>query len=383
MKYIYILGIILGFFVSVNSLYAVESFGVEITSPARASVPGPVTVLTNNEVSLAFTITGGTPISCWYDLGDEEKFTLEGCNSKIITLQNGDYTLNFYAENEEGELALDSSWFSVKAPLVVDIVIPKDKAILANNQVEINFTTNGNPTSCWYDLGGLKIENGIVIDANDPTYKYELPNCEGSTITLPVGDYVLNLWALDESEGEALDSHWFSVVAPTNEINDKPKEKNRRSSGSIPGRVLGALTSDEGRVLGALTSDEGRVLGASTSSCQNYDDGVYVNKYLRRGYNNDVEAVKRVQKFLNEHMKAELIEDGFYGLKTELAVKEYQRQNASTVLAPWNISDPTGIFYITTQFAVNNMVCSDLKLSSPNPEKLISFSKNNLAPKKK
>ncbi len=361
MKKIYMLAVVLSFLFSANSLYAVDSLDVAITAPIKDSSNSTV-VVTSNQFDLTFTTTG-EPTACWYDLGGDQKFILEGCENKNITLPEGDYVLNLWVEDALGSSTFDSTWFKVIVPFSIDIINPIDKSVLNDNQFDLSFTTTEDPVSCWYDLGGLVVEDGVIVDDNDPTYKYMLADCENTTITLPNGEYILNLYALNSSEEEALDSHWFSVNKPAEPV---VKEKNRRSSGSAPGRVLGASTIDEGRVLGA------------TTSC-----GIYVDKYLRRGYDNDVESVKRVQKFLNDHMKAGLTEDGFYGLKTEQAVKEFQRQNASTVLAPWNISDPTGIFYITTQLAVNNTICPDLKLSNPNPENLISFSKNNLTPKKK
>ena len=118
---------------------------------------------------------------------------------------------------------------------------------------------------------------------------------------------------------------------------------------------------------------EGQVLGAETSC------GIYVDKYLRKGYANDVEAVKKVQKFLNEYMSAGLTEDGFFGDKTETALKAFQLKQADKILTPWNIEAPTGIFYLTTQTEVNNIMCPDLKL--PIPSSLIPFSLNSLVPR--
>lgn len=120
-------------------------------------------------------------------------------------------------------------------------------------------------------------------------------------------------------------------------------------------------------------SGEGQVLGAETSC------GIYVDKYLRKGYANDVEAVKKVQKFLNEYMSAGLTEDGFFGDKTETALKAFQLKQADKILTPWNIEAPTGIFYLTTQTEVNNIMCPDLKL--PIPSSLIPFSLNSLVPR--
>ncbi len=120
-------------------------------------------------------------------------------------------------------------------------------------------------------------------------------------------------------------------------------------------------------------SPNGQVLGA-TSTC-----GIYVDKYLRRGYMNDVEAVKKVQKFLNDYMQAGLKEDGVFGLSTENALKKFQLAHADKILTPWGFSKPTGIFYITTQTEVNNIMCPELMLKIP---ELVPIALNPLAPKR-
>ncbi len=116
------------------------------------------------------------------------------------------------------------------------------------------------------------------------------------------------------------------------------------------------------------TQPAGQVLGAQTSC------GIYINKFLRKGYKNDTDAVKKLQQFLNNNMKVGLVVDGVFGSQLETAVKAFQLAHADTVLAPWHITVPTGIFYITTQIAVNNAMCETLKL--PIPKVLIPFNQN-------
>lgn len=118
---------------------------------------------------------------------------------------------------------------------------------------------------------------------------------------------------------------------------------------------------------------QGEVLGASTQC------GIYIDKFLRRGYDNNVEAVKKLQQFLNDYMKAGLTVDGNFGLQTEIALKKFQAAYPGTVLSPWGFKKPTGIFYLTTQTQVNNIMCPDLKLPIP---KLTPIETNPLAPKK-
>lgn len=78
-------------------------------------------------------------------------------------------------------------------------------------------------------------------------------------------------------------------------------------------------------------------------------------------------------------MKSGLVVDGIYGGKTEAAVKAFQLAHKSKILDPWKLLGPTGIFYLTTQTEVNNIMCPALDL--PIPE-LIPIETNPLAPKK-
>lgn len=129
-----------------------------------------------------------------------------------------------------------------------------------------------------------------------------------------------------------------------------------------------------GRVLGASTvAPQGKVLGASTSC------GIYLDKFLRKGYKNDTENVKKIQKFLNDYIKAGLTVDGMYGDTTEKAVKRFQSMENGDVLAPWGFKKPTGITYLTTTTRINNIMCPDLKLPIP---KLVPIETNPDAPKK-
>ena len=57
-----------------------------------------------------------------------------------------------------------------------------------------------------------------------------------------------------------------------------------------------------------------------------------------------------------------------------MAVKTFQLARKENVLNPWGISAPTGIFYLTTQTEVNNIMCPDLNLAIPTY--LINFTPN-------
>ncbi len=139
------------------------------------------------------------------------------------------------------------------------------------------------------------------------------------------------------------------------------------SSGGGSGFFVGS--GPAGQVLGASTGGSGartgQVLGASTC-------GLYLDKYLRYGYNNDVESVKKLQRFLNENLGTSIPVTGYYGPLTETAVRTLQKKYKAMMLTPWKLDESTGIVYLTTVTAINNIVCPELNL--PVPTNLVPFS---------
>jgi hypothetical protein len=124
---------------------------------------------------------------------------------------------------------------------------------------------------------------------------------------------------------------------------------------------------------GYSTSSGGRVL-AATTTC-----GIYVDKYMRMGLKgNDVDAVKKVQLFMNNYMGSSLKIDGIFGPKTDAAVRAFQAKQFDKVLSPWGLTAPTGIFYLTTQTEVNNIMCPPLNLPIPS---LVPMNQNASFPK--
>ncbi len=86
--------------------------------------------------------------------------------------------------------------------------------------------------------------------------------------------------------------------------------------------------------------------------------------YIRRGYDNDVNEVSKLQYFLNSHEGESTLEmTGFFGEQTEAAVHRFQSKYASEVLTPWGIESSTGYVYYTTQKKVNEIWCGDLDYS--------------------
>jgi len=86
----------------------------------------------------------------------------------------------------------------------------------------------------------------------------------------------------------------------------------------------------------------------------------YLTTFIRLGAPNDADEVKKLQVFLNEYEGELLVADGIYKEVDVAAVKRFQ-QKYNDVLAFWNITQPTGYVYITTQKAINKIYCEKTK----------------------
>ena len=108
-----------------------------------------------------------------------------------------------------------------------------------------------------------------------------------------------------------------------------------------------------------------KVLGASTSTIPAFTcDGMYIKSYMRMGKNNDAGDVLKLQVFLNAKGMTTPT-DGIFGTSTDAAVRKFQVDYMSDILAPWKINTGTGYVYKTTRAKINNMVCPG---SEPTPK---------------
>lgn len=150
------------------------------------------------------------------------------------------------------------------------------------------------------------------------------------------------------------------------------------------GEVLGASTGPTGETPKAPetptlpTPPAGMVLGASTS-CK--ESGLYLTKFAREGYKNDVDTVKKLQEFLNKQLGLNIPVTGYFGPMTTAALKKFQLLHKDVMLTPWNLTKPTGILYLTTLAGINNLICSELP-SSVSSKDLIPFNQHPDAPKR-
>ncbi len=231
--------------------------------------------------------------------------------------------------------------------------VPKDSYVLIINTLG---TGTGVVTGAGTYSSGTVV-TAIATPNTDSTFTVWSDNCPGGVVTMTsnitcTATFILKpvLGCLDNSA-----TNYNSLATQNDGSCIYTQTHHYTSSGSIPFPVV-------------ISAPVGQVLGAETTC------GIYVDKFVRRGYNNDVETVKKIQNFLNDYMSSGLTVDGIYGLKTEQAVKNFQVKHADKVLEPWGLKAPTGIFYLTTQTEVNNIMCPVLNL--PIPE-LVPLSQNS------
>src|SRR3989344_756497 len=171
-----------------------------------------------------------------------------------------------------------------------------------------------------YDV--LKDENGKIITKNEWELGEIFPN-EEITITYTA------VFNASTTPGVYTNTAWIEALGGA--YPQDPDLSTDASSGVASSRII---------VSGDVSTKEGEVLGVSC--------GLYMDKFIRQGVNNDSEQVKKLQEFLNGEMNTGLPLTGFYGPLTYTALSAFQEKYPSEILAPWGLKRSTGIAYQTT-----------------------------------
>jgi hypothetical protein len=85
----------------------------------------------------------------------------------------------------------------------------------------------------------------------------------------------------------------------------------------------------------------------------------FITTFLRYGVDNNPNEVRKLQYFLNTYENAGLTVSGDFDQATEQAVKDLQVSHTDEILAPWGVTAPTGIVYLTTTKYINTVYCND------------------------
>jgi len=83
------------------------------------------------------------------------------------------------------------------------------------------------------------------------------------------------------------------------------------------------------------------------------------------GGTNNAAEVAKVQAFLKNTEGSDVDVTGIFDAKTDAAVRAFQNKYSTEVLAPWNVSAPTGVIYITTAKKINALACNSAMNLTP------------------
>lgn len=142
------------------------------------------------------------------------------------------------------------------------------------------------------------------------------------------------------------------------------------SAGAVLGASIGPSVPPQGQVLGASTSTATSTRPTATTTPATTTPAAcsaLITKIpMRQGLaSNDAEQVKALKGFLNGEMGTTLAVDGSFDAATTLAVNAFQLKYAGDILAPWGLTQPTGVVYLLSQWKINMLHCPALNLTKP------------------
>lgn len=258
----------------------------------------------------------------------------------------------------------------------------------------IGIKTGSNIDTKTYDFEPTKVapKNGTLIivkktTGGDDSFDYDITGGDSSydadvstedgrgetEVSLPAGTYdlsetVLNPWTLDSVSCEYDEESAGTAIANGERIYVAPGETITCTFHNTKKTTITGGPTDEGnppsntRRSGSRSGGGGgQVLGAST--CK-----PLLTSFLKKGWKNDPEEVKKLQEFLNTNLGLTLTVSGVFDQATHDAVKAFQKKYADSVLKPWfslpgsgikNENTPTGFVYQTTRWQINNLFCQD------------------------
>jgi hypothetical protein len=220
--------------------------------------------------------------------------------------------------------------------------------------------------------------NGVVATTSD-TALFDGATTTGATTTVSVGSHTLSPFPLSgytvaiggacAADGTIMLASGDSkhcVVTYTQQGSPAPApitEEKKPANGPIStiGPAFGTISNFNGLVLGASTSTGTTTLPELPAGCT-----PLLNGFMRRSdMINSTDDVKKLQSFLRREVDDSLEVTGTFGPATEAAVRAFQQKNATQILSPWGLNNPTGFVYLTTQRWINLMSCPNLDLPMP------------------
>lgn len=185
----------------------------------------------NESLELNFSVSDSDENlnSCWYNLDNGENISISNCaNTTFDVAGDGDYVLNIFANDSEGEEVSDSANFSVQvgAPSIV-LYFPIGVYLNFNN-IEFNYTPSDlDLDSCelWGDFGGEfglnQTDTGVVSG-----------QVNNFNLNLEEGNYSWNIRCEDSVGNSAFNgnkSFYVDTTAPGLSISEPSGAKTSRT----------------------------------------------------------------------------------------------------------------------------------------------------------
>jgi hypothetical protein len=285
----------------------------------------------------------GATVNCTIPAAD----MVTGWNSLDITVTNKPIEGSTGANNPAGlsyKLVTHDNQCSVpENPTTGTLVIVKETT---GGDGSFDFDVTGNDSSTDADVDTTEGSGSTQVSL--PAGEYNVTETGASGWTLNSVSCVYDEESIGNSipNGEAISLKAGDTVTCT--------FHNTKNDDSTPTPTSGTTGSGHGK-----KKSSGEVLGASTCS-------PLLTDYLKFGWKNNEDQVKKLQQFLNDHLGISLPISGFFGPATFNAVKQFQTKYGNDVLIPWvglpasgisGQNTPTGYVYQTTRWKINNIWC--------------------------
>lgn len=251
-----------------------------------------------------------------FTTGDYNAPILTEITPIIVAVNNNtpSYTFN---STEEGNITYGGSCSS-----------DTPEAVVGNNTIILNFLTIGTYNDC------------TIVVTDDFDHASSILNISSFSIVIHSGGGVSPQVIVPITDN----TEPLAISTPTN---------------SNPSTEI--ITTDSNNTYTSPIDNE-------TKTCPGF------TKYLRRGdKNNDKNEVMFWQSFLNKFYNTNLDIDGIYGKNTEKGIKDFQNKYKEHILLPWNLKNPTGYTYQTTQSYANKILGCTVGSISLDNGKIVSY----------
>ncbi len=285
----------------------------------------------------------GATVNCTIPAAD----MVTGWNSLDITVTNKPIEGSTGANNPAGlsyKLVTHDNQCTVPDPTTGTLIIVKETT---GGDGSFDFDVTGNDSSTDADVDTTEGSGSTEVSLAAGEYNVTETGASGWTLNSvscvydeeSVGNSIPNGEAISLKAGDTVTCTFHNT-------------KNDDSTPTIT--TSGTTGSGHGK-----KKSSGEVLGASTCS-------PLLTDYLKFGWKNNEDQVKKLQQFLNDHLGLTLPISGFFGPATFNAVKQFQTKYGNDVLIPWvglpasgisGQNTPTGYVYQTTRWKINNIWC--------------------------